>query len=92
MDSIFVPLNRAVASKESTASRCQSKVCGDRIQGWDCGDGVAEWLCDVLSIPGVRLLRQSAEIGSERNSKASELNTPKTSWKPTTKDKQVKMT
>lgn len=77
MDSVSVPLDRVVASKQSTAWRCQSKVCGDRIQGWDCGDRVAEWLCDVLNIPGARLLRQSTEIGSARNSKTSELTTSK---------------
>lgn len=43
------------------ASLCHSKVCGDRIIGWDCGDGVADWLCDVLGMDGLRLLRQCSQ-------------------------------
>ncbi|KAJ8919115.1 hypothetical protein NQ315_012100, partial [Exocentrus adspersus] len=44
--------------EEQTAYICQSKVCGDRIQGWDCGDKVSDWLSENLCIPGLRLLRQ----------------------------------
>jgi molybdenum cofactor sulfurtransferase len=40
------------------ASLCQSKVCGDRVQGWDCGDDVASWLSDALGRQGLRLIRQ----------------------------------
>jgi molybdenum cofactor sulfurtransferase len=40
------------------ASLCQSKVCGDRVQGWDCGDDVASWLSDALGRHGLRLIRQ----------------------------------
>ncbi|KAJ8947944.1 hypothetical protein NQ314_008523 [Rhamnusium bicolor] len=43
---------------EYKAYLCQSKVCGDRIQGWDCGDEVSEWLSINLDMPGLRLLRQ----------------------------------
>ncbi|XP_069687555.1 molybdenum cofactor sulfurase 2 [Periplaneta americana] len=39
------------------ASLCQSKVCGDRVQGWDCGDDVASWLSNALGRPGLRLIR-----------------------------------
>lgn len=42
-------------------SPCHSKVCGDRIVGWDCGDNVADWLCDVLGMEGLRLLRQCSQ-------------------------------
>ncbi|KAL1508879.1 hypothetical protein ABEB36_003701 [Hypothenemus hampei] len=37
---------------------CNSKVCGDRIQGIDCGTKVAEWLSEKFNNPGLRLLRQ----------------------------------
>ncbi|XP_030768083.1 molybdenum cofactor sulfurase-like [Sitophilus oryzae] len=37
---------------------CNSKVCGDKIQGYDCGDDVAEWLSENLKKPGLRLLKQ----------------------------------
>ncbi|GAB0094420.1 Molybdenum cofactor sulfurase [Sergentomyia squamirostris] len=42
------------------SSLCQSKVCGDRIQGFDCGDKVAMWLEEALEVSGVRLIRQSS--------------------------------
>lgn len=38
---------------------CQSKVCGDRIDGIDCGIEVADWLSDVLCTPGLRLIQQN---------------------------------
>ncbi|KAJ8966191.1 hypothetical protein NQ317_015411, partial [Molorchus minor] len=44
--------------KEKSAYFCQSKVCGDRIQGYDCGEEVAEWLSKTLETPGLRLLKQ----------------------------------
>lgn len=58
-----IPLNIENALKLE-ASICETKVCGDRIRGYDCGDSVASWLSDVLHIDGLRLLRQSEE--SER--------------------------
>lgn len=56
---------------EESDDYCNSKVCGDRVQGYDCGDKVAEWLCDHLEKPGLRLLRQCdfTENISGRNSK-----------------------
>ena len=41
--------------------KCQSKVCGDKIEGIDCGEEVAEWLSDVMNRPGLRLIRQLPE-------------------------------
>lgn len=38
---------------------CQTKVCGDNIQGIDCGDNVADWLSIALGISGLRLIRQN---------------------------------
>lgn len=46
---------------ENSAFLCQSKVCNDKIQGWDCGDEVAEWLTNVLGSSEIRLLKQCSE-------------------------------
>ncbi|XP_018567860.1 molybdenum cofactor sulfurase 3 isoform X2 [Anoplophora glabripennis] len=46
------------SNQEKKAYLCQSKVCGDRIQGWDCGDEVSDWLSETLRTPGLRLLHQ----------------------------------
>lgn len=48
-------------TKTTNANLCNSKVCGDRVQGVDCGDKVAAWLGRVLDLSGVRLIRQSDE-------------------------------
>lgn len=50
--SVSVPL------KTKSIVNCQSKVCGDRITGWDCGDEVADWLDHILCRNGLRLLSQ----------------------------------
>lgn len=55
----WVPLRSDERKGKILASLCQSKVCGDRIQGIDCGNEVAEWLSDVLCEPDLRLIRQS---------------------------------
>lgn len=61
--SVSVPLQMAAyhhidAADDVSASLCQSKVCGDRIEGIDCGDRVAAWLAHVLCEPDARLIRQ----------------------------------
>lgn len=60
MPPISVPLDDPKNHNDGRveASLCQSKVCGDRVQGWDCGDDVASWLCDALGRQGLRLIRQ----------------------------------
>lgn len=58
--SISIPLHPDEQQQNILASLCQSKVCGDRIQGIDCGDNVAEWLSDVLCTSDLRLIRQSS--------------------------------
>ncbi|XP_059616786.1 molybdenum cofactor sulfurase 3 [Phlebotomus argentipes] len=45
------------------SSLCQSKVCGDRIKGYDCGEKVAQWLENALDLLGVRLIRK---VSSEK--------------------------
>ncbi|CAH1987697.1 unnamed protein product [Acanthoscelides obtectus] len=44
--------------EEKKMHLCQSKVCGDRVLGWDCGDEISDWLSECLEMPGLRLLRQ----------------------------------
>ncbi|XP_055376872.1 molybdenum cofactor sulfurase 3 [Condylostylus longicornis] len=55
-----IPLQVSVDETNTiTTNFCQSKVCGDSIQGFDCGNEIAAWLSDVLSTPGLRLIRQN---------------------------------
>ena len=60
MPNISVPLDApsSINSKVKELTLCQSKVCGDRVQGWDCGDEVAAWLSEALGRHGLRLIRQ----------------------------------
>lgn len=59
MNSVKVPLISAEGDERISSTLCQSKVCGDRIEGIDCGDEVANWLSDALCTNGLRLIRQS---------------------------------
>ncbi|KAK5644280.1 hypothetical protein RI129_008125 [Pyrocoelia pectoralis] len=60
-EKVTLPLNMARNNRVSFL-KCQSKVCGDRILGWDCGDEVGNWLSEVLGYPGLRLLKQCDDI------------------------------
>lgn len=64
---VEIPLRRDVNDNKVVSSFCQSKVCGDRIDGIDCGDEVADWLDDVLCTTGLRLIQQS--INDKRTAK-----------------------
>lgn len=57
---IKIPLHRDVNDNRIVSLFCQSKVCGDRIDGIDCGDEVADWLSDVLCTSGLRLIQQNS--------------------------------
>ncbi|KAG4068768.1 hypothetical protein HA402_002459 [Bradysia odoriphaga] len=59
MQSVKVPLICAEDVAHISSTLCQSKVCGDRVEGIDCGNEVASWLSDALSTDGLRLIRQS---------------------------------
>lgn len=59
MHSVKVPLMSTENDKCISSTLCQSKVCGDRVEGIDCGDEVANWLSDALCTNGLRLIRQS---------------------------------
>ncbi|CAG9803707.1 unnamed protein product [Chironomus riparius] len=61
MNSIEIPLNTKGEEMRS-ASVCQTKVCGDYINGHDCGQQVAEWLSNSLAINNLRLIRQNEEV------------------------------
>lgn len=60
VESIEIPLQTENALKRD-ASMCETKICGDRIKGYDCGDSVANWLSNALLIEGLRLIHQSDE-------------------------------
>lgn len=58
---IEIPLAKLVNGKKREAKICETKVCGERIQGLDCGDEVAQWISDVLCSDNLRLIRQIDE-------------------------------
>lgn len=61
MKSVRIPLvlnDNREKNYSASALLCQSKVCGDRIEGIDCGNEVADWLSDALCTSGLRLIRQ----------------------------------
>lgn len=60
-DKIEISLSVENSSLKS-ANICNSKICGDKIQGLDCGDEAAEWLSDVLCSEGLRLIRQCGDV------------------------------
>lgn len=45
-----------------TASMCQTKVCGDYVNGFDCGQDVSDWLSDALNTNNLRLIKQNDQI------------------------------
>ncbi|XP_072534015.1 molybdenum cofactor sulfurase isoform X2 [Salminus brasiliensis] len=62
MDPITLPLE---ATEENLNLRkCQSKVCGDRVQALDCGERVSVWLSTFLGKP-CRLVRQSSDFSRD---------------------------
>lgn len=73
MESISISLDIANSGSRS-AYVCQSKVCGDHVQGIDCGDEVANWLSEALNIEGLRLLKQNDAADGSRFSKKGKFN------------------
>lgn len=59
MESISIPLESSGDIVESKI--CQSKVCGDLVEGYYCGDKVSEWISDCLDIPGLKLIKQQTD-------------------------------
>lgn len=62
MESIELPLENKNGQTRN-AKICETKVCGDRIQGVDCGDEFADWLNRALSATDLRLIQQNPEVG-----------------------------
>lgn len=58
---IQIPLNTNMDNNKTLSLLCQTKVCGDRVDGIDCGDDVANWLEDVLCTSGLRLIKQNVD-------------------------------
>lgn len=71
MQSVKVPLLSDEGDERISGTLCQSKVCGDRVEGIDCGDEVANWLSDALCTNGLRLIRQSQSDKRKFKSKCS---------------------
>lgn len=69
---VSIPLEYDMQNNRVQSSLCQSKVCGDRIDGIDCGDDVADWLSDVLCTAGLRLIKQA--VDDKRTSKKKLMN------------------
>lgn len=67
VDPVQVPLTVDMRDNKTLSSMCQTKVCGDRVDGIDCGDKVAQWLEDVLCTQGLRLIRQN--VNDKRTAK-----------------------
>lgn len=61
MKSITFLIDQKEDQPKLESSLCQTKVCGDNIQGNDCGDDVANWISNALQISGLRLIRHSDE-------------------------------
>ncbi|XP_007240365.3 molybdenum cofactor sulfurase [Astyanax mexicanus] len=59
MDPIALPLE--AIDENPNLRKCQSKVCGDRVQAFDCGEKVSVWLSTFLGKP-CRLIRQSSDF------------------------------
>uniref|UniRef100_UPI00398F6FA8 molybdenum cofactor sulfurase isoform X2 n=1 Tax=Pristiophorus japonicus TaxID=55135 RepID=UPI00398F6FA8 len=58
MDPIVVPLEEEVG-KQFPLQFCQTKVCGDRVKGFNCGEKVAGWISTFLGRQSC-LIRQSS--------------------------------
>uniref|UniRef100_A0A8D8Q5V3 Molybdenum cofactor sulfurase n=1 Tax=Cacopsylla melanoneura TaxID=428564 RepID=A0A8D8Q5V3_9HEMI len=64
--SIEVLLKMNETDEKNVDNLCRSKVCNDKITGYDCGDSVALWLDEQLNHTGLRLIRLKQRT-SKRN-------------------------
>jgi molybdenum cofactor sulfurtransferase len=67
--SVTIPLD-GDDNESRDVTLCETKICGDRIQGVDCGDEVAEWLSDVLATEGLRLIRHTDNLERKNGAKS----------------------
>lgn len=51
-----------------TAKLCETKVCGDRVEGWDCGNEIADWISTALEMDSLRLIRHNDKISRKNGS------------------------
>ncbi|KAK2584974.1 hypothetical protein KPH14_008505 [Odynerus spinipes] len=58
MPSIQVPL-KCTSSNYTNGEICQSRVCGQKVEGIDCGNDVSEWLSLAIGRPNLKLIQQS---------------------------------
>ncbi|OAD59180.1 Molybdenum cofactor sulfurase 1 [Eufriesea mexicana] len=73
MPAIDIPLdNSSVSTINGTI--CQSRVCGQKVEGIDCGMEVSEWLSLALGFPNLRLIRQKNYDKEKEASIKSELS------------------
>lgn len=59
MNSIRIPIETDSKQRLVNGIVCQTKVCGDNVQGYDCGDEIADWISTALQMSGLRLIRQN---------------------------------
>ncbi|XP_066535339.1 molybdenum cofactor sulfurase [Hoplias malabaricus] len=62
METITLPLE--ASGENHVLRKCQSKVCGDRIQAVDCGESVSAWLSEFLGKPCC-LVRQNPDFSRD---------------------------
>lgn len=82
VSSIEVPLQYE-SDNTREAKICETKVCGDRIQGIDCGNEIAQWLGTVLSIDNLRLIKQVENTESRNLSNQAQfllISEPSVKW------------
>lgn len=71
MDSLILPLNYDASDNYAvSASICQSRVCGDRVNAIDCGDEASLWFSKVLG-RSVRLIMQRDDSNRSARTKST---------------------
>ncbi|XP_076249383.1 molybdenum cofactor sulfurase [Calliopsis andreniformis] len=73
MPSINVPLNNNSLNTVE-GIKCQSRVCGHKVEGISYGSDVSEWLSLALGLPNLKLIRQSDFKDKQRESIKPELS------------------
>ncbi|KAL3280199.1 hypothetical protein HHI36_017699 [Cryptolaemus montrouzieri] len=70
-DRISLPLHD---SARKTFRQCESKICRDKVIGFDCGDAVSQWLNRCLGSQGLRLIEQVDEEKARIDKKGESLS------------------
>lgn len=77
MASIQVPLKQT-NNNYTKGTICQSRVCGQKVEGIDCGNDVSEWLSAAIGLPNLKLIRQNSR--EVKNRKKEGFNNPELSF------------